>query len=622
MELRRKILIGYGLVLGLVVIVWGWAVFNLYQLGQASEAILQENYRSILAAENMINAIERQDSGLLLSMQGYTDEGSVQFRENELEFLQWLSRAKDNVTLDNEAEVLATIEAEYLAYLDLSTRLLEFSGQSDQQSGSNYYHETVLPRFKLVRDSSTQLREMNQQAMLLASERAQLVSTRAIWSMTILGVVVAVFGLILSLFLSNFLVHPLKEMTQAAGRIAEGDYDVTITVRSRDELGQLAQEIMTMSQKLKGFHELNVNRLLAEKRRGEAIIRSISDGLIMADAQLKIIAVNPMAAQMLEISSEEVKGQPCFDLLPASALYTHMKTVAETGRPPELSEEQSTLAVRRGDRTEFYRFSITPVKTEQDQMLGVVLLLQDITKLTELDRLKSEFVMTASHELRTPLTSIGMSIGLLMEGASPKLSDQEQELLRAAQEDVQRLRHLVNNLLDLSKIEAGRVEMEFEPVSVSLLTGRAISTLANQAEEKGIELTQALPDGLPPIKADPNKITWVLTNLIANAVRYTQPGGKVCVFVEHLDDFVYLSVTDNGAGIPFEYQSKIFDKFVQVKNDQAAGGSGLGLAICREIVKAHGGIIWVESIPDQGSTFTFTIPVVETGPEKGVTENG
>ncbi len=621
MELRRKILVGYGVVLGLVVIVCVWAVVNLYQLGRASEAILQENYRSILAAENMINAIERQDSGLLLLMQGYTREGLTQFRENEVEFLQWLSRAKDNITLEREAETLEIIEGQYLVYLEEAARLSE-TIPGDSETTSNYYHETVLPKFKLVRDACIELREMNQQAMLSASERAQTVSTRAIWSMTILGVVVAVLGLILSLFLSNFLVHPLKEMTQAAGRIAEGDYDVSITVRSRDELGQLAEEIMTMSQKLKSFHELNVNRLLAEKRRGEAIIRSISDGLIMVDADLKIIALNPMAAQMLKISLEEGQGQHCFDVVPSTELYTHIKRVAETGQPPPLTQAESIFAVQHDDQTEYYHFSITPVKTEQGQMLGVVLLLQDVTKLTELDRLKSDFVMTASHELRTPLTSIAMSIGLLMEGASAKLSDQEQELLQAAEEDVQRLRHLVNNLLDLSKIEAGRVEMEFEPVDGALLTSRAISTLTNQAEEKGIELTQDLPDELPQIKADPNKITWVLTNLIANALRYTELGGHVCVSAEHLADFVYFSVTDDGAGIPFEYQSKIFDKFVQVRNDQAASGSGLGLAICREIVKAHGGIIWVESVPDQGSTFTFTIPVAKKPPQKGADEHG
>jgi NtrC-family two-component system sensor histidine kinase KinB len=607
-ELRKKILAGYGLVLALAVAVSVWAVINLSRLGSASEAILQENYRSILAAENMINAIERQDSSLLLIMQGHKAEGLTQFRQNELAFLEWLGRAKDNITLAGEAEVLKTIEDAYLTFIDVSAPLPEM-GSGQPPRVSSYYLDTVLPEFIQIREACIYLREMNQQAMVAASERAQEVSVRAIWSAAIFGISVGAIGLIFSLLLSNVLVYPLKEMTRAAERIAEGDYDVAITVKSNDELGRLGQEIMAMSRKLKHYHEINVNQVLAEKRRGEAIIRSINDGLIVVDADFRIIAINPMAAQILDITLAEARGQHCFDVLKSPKLYAHMKSVAETGRPPQLDPRESTFAVEHGDKTEYYQFSITPVRTEQDQMLGVVLLLQDVTKLAELDRLKSEFVMTASHELRTPLTSIAMSIGLLMEGAASKLTNDEQELLQAAQEDAQRLRNLVKNLLDLSKIEAGRMDMEFESVEVSLLADRAMSTMVAQISEKGIELSQQIPAKLPAVKVDPNKITWVLTNLIANALRYTDQGGHITVWAEKMNGFVGVSVADDGVGIPLEHQSKIFDKFVQVKSNQTVGGSGLGLAICKEIIKAHGGAIWVESAPGEGSTFTFTIPI-------------
>jgi NtrC-family two-component system sensor histidine kinase KinB len=153
------------------------------------------------------------------------------------------------------------------------------------------------------------------------------------------------------------------------------------------------------------------------------------------------------------------------------------------------------------------------------------------------------------------------------------------------------------------------MDMEFEPVEVSLLADRAMSTMVAQISEKGIELSQHIPDRLPAVKVDPNKITWVLTNLIANALRYTNKGGHITVGAEKMSNFVGVSVADDGVGIPLEHQSKIFDKFVQVKSDQAVGGSGLGLAICKEIIKAHGGAIWVESAPGEGSTFTFTIPI-------------
>jgi NtrC-family two-component system sensor histidine kinase KinB len=238
-----------------------------------------------------------------------------------------------------------------------------------------------------------------------------------------------------------------------------------------------------------------------------------------------------------------------------------------------------------------------------------VLLFRDVTRLAELDRLKSEFVMTTSHELRTPLTSIGMSIDLLLEGATKKLNEKEQQLLLAAHEDLQRLKVFVNNLLDLSKIEAGKMEMELSSIPIRVLFEKVVTVFKNQSEEKAVDLSFSAPDAVPNVKADDTKITWVLTNLISNALRYTPSGGHIKLSAESFGPSVQISVSDDGPGIPYEYQSKIFDKFVQVKSDKAVGGSGLGLAICKEVVRAHGGTIWVDSVPGSGSTFTFTLPI-------------
>jgi NtrC-family two-component system sensor histidine kinase KinB len=217
--------------------------------------------------------------------------------------------------------------------------------------------------------------------------------------------------------------------------------------------------------------------------------------------------------------------------------------------------------------------------------------------------------MTASHELRTPLTSVGMSIDLLMESAPKKLDDKEQKLLSAAHEDLQRLKALVNNLLDLSRIEAGKMEMEFSSHAVRSLLEKVVDSFRIPAEQKEVALSFQVPEGLPDIKADGNKIAWVLTNLISNALHFTPKGGTIRLMGEAFGPFIQISVSDNGPGIPYEYQSKIFDKFVQVKSDKILGRSGLGLAICKEIVHAHGGTIWVDSVPGSGSRFNFTLPV-------------
>jgi NtrC-family two-component system sensor histidine kinase KinB len=241
---------------------------------------------------------------------------------------------------------------------------------------------------------------------------------------------------------------------------------------------------------------------------------------------------------------------------------------------------------------------------------GAVVMLRDITRLWEMDRMKSEFVLAASHELRTPLTSIGMSIDLLMESVSPRLEARERELLAAAHEEVNRLKELVTNLLDLSKLEAGKIEMDFEAVAPASLSDRIAGIFQRQFEEKQIRFSADFPKGLPLVWADANKITWVITNIVSNASRYVPQGGHIRLSAQAVRDRVHVSVADDGPGIPLEYQSKIFEKFVQVKDVRASSGSGLGLAICKEIVKAHGGAIWVDSTPGQGSVFTFTLPVV------------
>ncbi len=248
----------------------------------------------------------------------------------------------------------------------------------------------------------------------------------------------------------------------------------------------------------------------------------------------------------------------------------------------------------------------------------MILLLRDVTGLRELDRLKSEFVATASHELKTPLTSMGMSVGLLQERAAAKLSARERELLDAAAEDVDRLKALVGDLLDLSKIEAGRIELDLAPVPVGALIGRAVEPMRLQADEAGVALSSEVPTGLPPVLADPTRVTWVVTNLVSNALRYTDRGGHITVSASRAGDRVAVSVADDGEGIPYAMQGRIFDKFVQVEGARAVGGSGLGLAISKEIVRAHGGSIGVESAPGEGATFTFTLPV-QGGTERGTT---
>jgi NtrC-family two-component system sensor histidine kinase KinB len=453
------------------------------------------------------------------------------------------------------------------------------------------------------------LRQINEEAMFQASDRARRIAQRAVWSVLAIGVAAVTLSFAFSLLLSHRLVQPLRQLTGATQKLADGDYNVRVRARSSDELGTLAFDFNMMAERLK---ELDLQRILAEKNKSEAVIRSIDDGIVVVGADdLRITQINPTAAAVFAIQPQEAQGKHILEVIKNEQLFTRMKQAIESEEPLSLEEDQSVVAVPRDTMTRYYQFSITPVRSAGEPGASIVLLLRDITRLKELDRLKGEFVMTASHELRTPLTGIEMSIELLREKATPKLDEPEQQLLAAAREEVLRLKALVNDLLDISKIEAGRMEMEFERAAVNDLLERAVALLKNQADERHIELSATAQPGLPPVRADTNKIVWVLTNLISNALRYTDAGGYIRLRAERVGPQVHTCVADNGEGIPYEYQSRIFDKFVQVKGRKTTGGSGLGLTICKEIVRAHGGTIWLDSTPGKGSTFTFTLPVVE-----------
>jgi two-component system, NtrC family, sensor histidine kinase KinB len=616
---RKKILLGYGASLLLIIVVLSWAVVLILRLGRASESILRENYQSIQSAENMIDAVERQDSATLLILLGYEAQGAAEFREHEAVFLQWLGRAKDNITIPGEQEIIDSLEKSYGRYLtEISNLQLLF--RADRARAATAYHEVVLPLFRSILDTCIKLRDVNHETMYAASNRASRISVQAVFSIAVIGGVSVLLVLVFSLFLSHLISRPVTELKEAALQVARGNYDVVVPVRGADELALLATQFNLMVEKLKEFNDMNIGRIIAEKRKSDAIIRSVDDGIAVVDDNFLITNLNPAAAKIFGVRPEDCLEKHVLEVIRDDKLFHFLKEALDSGRPTRMEEGEDLLTMTTGDESRHYQVSMMPMRTPSGVIPGAVVLLRDITRLRELDLLKSKFVMTASHELRTPLTSLNMAVNLLRETAAAKLSDQERALLEACHEDVQRLRALVNDLLDLSRIEAGKLELAFEPVQPRLLCDQALSVIRSQADAKGIQMTAGLPDDLPAVTADPHKIVWVLVNLLANAVRYTRAGGHISLRGERVGDQVHLAVTDDGEGIPFDLQPRIFDKFVQGKSSDG-GGSGLGLAISKEIVKAHRGVIWVDSTPGQGSTFTFSLPVA-ANPNQGGTHHG
>jgi NtrC-family two-component system sensor histidine kinase KinB len=602
--LRRKMLLGYGVAFALMALVIGWATVHLASLGRATDSILRQNYRSIDASWMMRDALHRQSEALLADADSLPGAPPA-FGSAEADFLFWLGKAEDNITVAGEESAVAAISARYRAYLEAAASF----DASVQGAGS--YPGTVAPFAAGVDSALAVLLEINQAAMNSASQRAASMASRGSRSTLAVGGLGLAVGILFSLLLSGRILRPLYLTIPAARRLAAGDYTSRVPERGSDELGLLAREFNSMAEQLRKFDSLHVDRLLSEKSKTEAILNGIDDGIILVDNELRVLDMNPAAASLLGTNWTGPSRKPHLsEIIRSERLVSEARSVSGGAEPASSPEEERTLELERGKSRIYLLFSAIPLEHSGESLPGCVIVLRDVTRTRELDRMKSEFVMAAAHELRTPITSIGMSVDLLVDHCAAALEPRDRELLEAAHDEVHRLKSLVNDLLDLSRIEAGRIDLVVESVPVRLLFERVERIFEGQISQKRIDLSvEAAEDGLE-VMADPNKIAWVLTNLVSNAMRYVPEGaGCISLGARRIGGSVQISVSDNGPGIPADHQTRIFQKFVQFDIDGKAGGSGLGLAICREVVRASGGTIWVESEPGKGTTFVFTLPV-------------
>ncbi|MDD4939646.1 MAG: ATP-binding protein [Candidatus Omnitrophica bacterium] len=348
------------------------------------------------------------------------------------------------------------------------------------------------------------------------------------------------------------------------------------------------------------------NKILSDKKKTEAVIRSIAEGLVVIDADGKVIMMNPAAEKLLGISRKEKIGKSLMEDLKEEQLVSLVKS------DEEREEREITVVSQRDETKKILRASSAVIENENGQTVGMVSVLSDITKQKELDQLKSNFVASVSHELRTPLVAIDKSLSLILGEDTSGINENQRQLLDIAERNLKRLGFLVNDLLDLSKLEAGRTQFKPEPVSIAGVITEAVESLKAWAGTKSIAIEMRIPPGLPEPSIDTDRILQVLNNLIGNAVKFTPNDGKI--FIEaniNQAKEMEVSVADTGIGIPPEVIGKVFDKFYQVSDRPTTdiSGTGIGLSIAKEIVNRHGGKIWAESDGHHGSKFVFTLPL-------------
>lgn len=336
----------------------------------------------------------------------------------------------------------------------------------------------------------------------------------------------------------------------------------------------------------------------------------LADPVFIVDLDKNVAWLNKQAAEFFSIDYMQAAGKPVSTLTLIKKIDDLLDEVYEKKAPLKCSYEEASIKIKRLDQRYFFKFAINPLFSE-DKLIGALIQMTDVTRFHEMEKIKTDFVSIVSHEFRTPLTTITVGVEMLKEGMLGDLTPRGKEVLDAIGSDCDRLSRLIDNLMELSRIESGTIYVAVEPIDATILVQEAVRPLKVQAESQGIELISDFPPQVPPVAADFNKTVWVLTNLIGNALRYTDPGGTITVKVRQQGKRFFFTVEDTGSGISQEHLEKIFRKYVQIADpaQKRTGGVGLGLTIAKDIIMAQSGEIWVESEVGKGTKFTFTLPV-------------
>jgi len=606
MTLRTKLVLAQvPLMIGILLI--GFLSLNtITELGRRSELILSENYRSVLAAQRMKESAERLDSAALFRFNGRQEEAATLIGIHRPRFETELKVQEANITEAGELEATRRLRAVWNRYAELYRRQEALAGPEQERAA---YFSDLNPAFVALKGAADEILTLNQDAMVLKSDHARAAAER-LSRVTIAGFALAlVLGLLISASLTYRALRPLSSLNQAARRIGEGDLEIRVRATGDDEVAQLAREFNTMAGKLDVYRNSSLGDLLRTQHQMQAALDSIPDPVLIVAPQGEVLHVNRSARELLEIDT----GQESIDLWkfvppPVREVVQRVGGHVLAGKGayiPRGFEEAVRVTFPSGDRSFLPR--ATPVYGKARQVVAAAIVLQDVTRLRRFDELRNDVVATVAHEFRTPLTSLQMAIHLCVNQKVGPLTEKQADLLYAAREDCARLQALVEDLLDLSRIQTGKVEMQRRPVPVKELVEPQITAHRSEAEARQVHLGAEPAAEEVSILADPARISLVLSNLISNAVRHTGQGGNVTVRARESDGQVRVEVIDTGEGIAPEYRERIFEKFFQVPGARI-GGSGLGLTIAKEIVLAHEGQIGVESEVGKGSTFWFALP--------------
>jgi NtrC-family two-component system sensor histidine kinase KinB len=586
MNLKTKITLGFLAMLVLLLSIGGYAYYSLRQLDRASRGVLKANLYSVDLGQRMLRGLDQ------LGQRTPADTAGT------AQFAAALREEARNITEPGEQKLVDELQ-----------RTFQVLVQEQARTGT-----PMAGSVATLRGLTYQVMALNNQALTRKIEQANQRADEANNNLIAFVTLAALLALGLVGSVPEAAVQPLQKLTAALNHATERNFSASIPQESHDEFGQVALAFNRMLGQLREYRTSTTAELITARNRASSIVNTLDEGLLLLDESRHILLANPVMCELLGLPPDKLVGRPAAMVRLENDLFqTMLKPLDAPNREAAVAEAPLLHIAQRGEEA-FYRLAVQDLvsfneATEKTEFVGQILTLRNVSDFKKLDQVKSNFLATVSHELKTPLSSINLNTKLLQDERLPA----EERLLITSniRQETQRLQRMVSELLDVSRLDLGTgIQLDVRPTDLAEVLGYATATVQPQIADKQLVLDLQLAPGLPAVRADVEKATWVLINLMANAIRYSPTGEKLTVRAATVGRFVQVSVQDRGPGIAAENHEKIFQRFAQIPDKTGyRGGSGLGLSIAREFITTQGGRLWVESELGSGSTFTFTLPV-------------
>jgi NtrC-family two-component system sensor histidine kinase KinB len=597
-----------------------WSALTFARLSAAAADDVRESQETIDLSAELAGSLEREDDDLLLVVEQGAGAPVGQLapqRQRSDDCCERLLAVVQRVGEDEEKALVRRLRGEIDAYRAAGAEL----GEGSRSGVLTRYQRRVNPLLRRAVGTCGKIREVNFETMRRAGVRARDEARQATWVVAGAGAAAVVLATVVSVWLARSVLRPVRVLTDSVEALRQGEFDRRVPVTSGDELGLLADGFNRLAQTLAEYRRSSLGELLAAKTTLEATLNALPDAVLVVAPDGTLAALNPPARAVLE--ALRAAGAARLTELPLRPEHRAAVQAALSGRPgvPVRTDFSPALAADLAGRSQRFLLSAFPIPEFTPGRCGVVIVLDDVTEFARLDELRAELIGVASHELKTPLTTVRVNLLLLSEEAE-QLTSRQREMLDAALGGCEELRGAIDELLDMTRIEAGQLRLDLSPVDLSEVLEQALGPLRPRFEDAEVRLHVAR-EGRPRLaRGDAARLRIVLTNLLTNALKYSPAGGTVTVLVSSEQNAgtngspsLQIAVTDDGPGVPAEFRERVFEKFFRVEHHREASatgvrGTGIGLYLCREIVKAHGGSIHCEPGDHGiGTRIAFELPL-------------